>query len=89
MDLGDIYSNNVNKSSIGLAGSLGNLPTRERDPKSLELENNVFNKMQEVVSPPTNTAEKQNVPTVNVQHVDLEQALKELSNGVESFDNKS
>ena len=45
--------------------------------------------MQEVVSPPTNTAEKQNVPTVNVQHVDLEQALKELSNGVQSLDDKS
>jgi hypothetical protein len=89
MDLGDIYSNNVNKSSIGMTGSLGNLPTRERDPKSLELENNVFNKMQEVASPPTNPIEKQNVPVVSVQHVGFEQALKELSNGVESLDNKS
>jgi len=89
MDLGDIYSNNVNKSSIGITGSLGNLPIRERDPKSIELENNVFNKMQEVALPPINPGEKQDVPVVNIQHVDLEQALKELSNGVQSLDDKS
>lgn len=89
MDLGDIYSNNVNKSSIGMTSSLGNLPTRERDPKSIELENNVFNKMQEVALPPVSSVEKQDVPTVDIQHVGFEQALKELSNGVESFDDKS
>jgi len=89
MDLGDIYSNNVNKSSIGMTSSLGNLPTRERDPKSIELENNVFNKMQEVASPPTNPEEKQDVPVINIQHVGFEQALRELSNGVESLDDKS
>ena len=45
--------------------------------------------MQEVASPPTNPEEKQDVPVINIQHVGFEQALRELSNGVESLDDKS
>lgn len=78
MNLGDIYSNNVNKSSIGMSGSSGNLPTRERDPKSIELENNVFDQMQQAVIPSTKPEETQPEPIIDIQPVDFEQAMKEL-----------
>ena len=43
MSLRDIYSNNVQKTSIGASGTTGSMPAaRERDPKSIELENNVL-----------------------------------------------
>ena len=52
MGLGDAY-NNVNKNPIYSSGiSTGTPVTRERDPKSIKLEQDVFSKMQQVVSKP-------------------------------------
>jgi|TARA_R110000787_G_scaffold83929_1_gene180187 hypothetical protein len=81
MSLGDVYSNNIQKTSIGMSGIAGSMPaTRERDPKSLELENNVFSQMQQAVVPPVNLEEKEPEPVINIQPVGLEQAMKELLN---------
>tara|TARA_E500000318_G_scaffold33192_1_gene32785 strand:+ start:260 stop:523 length:264 start_codon:yes stop_codon:yes gene_type:complete len=87
MGLGDAY-NNVNKNPIYSSGiSTGTPVTRERDPKSIKLEQDVFSKMQQVVSKPKEESKK--IQSVNIQQVGLEQALKELLNGVESLDDKS
>ena len=89
MSLGDVYSNNIQKTSIGMSGIAGSMPaTRERDPKSLELENNVFSQMQQAVVPVHEPKEKEPEPVINVQPVGLEQAMKELLNGAESLDDK-
>lgn len=89
MSLRDIYSNNVQKTSIGASGTTGSMPAaRERDPKSIELENNVFSQMQLAAVPVHKPKEAETKPVVNVQPVGLEQAMKELLNGTESFDDK-
>ena len=89
MDLGDVYNNNVNKTSISQSGIPTGIPsTRERDPQQVKLEQDVFAKMQEVSTPPP-SEDKKVQPVQNVTPVGLEQALKELMNGVESLDDKS
>jgi hypothetical protein len=90
MGLGDIYSNNVQKASIGMSGISGSLPaTRERDPKSIELENNVFAQMQQaVITHLIYLEQKKPEPVVNIQPVGLEQAMKELLNATKSFDDE-
>jgi len=88
MSLGDIYQNNVNKTSINQAGISSGIPaSRERDPNQVKLENDVFAKMQAAIPQPKK--EEKTQPEVNIQPVGLEQALKELLNGVESLDDKS
>jgi len=88
MGLEDIYQHNVNKTSINQTGISSGMPaTRERDPQQVKLEQDVFAKMQEVVTPPSQEEKVQ--PVRNVASVGLEQALKELMNGVESPDDKS
>jgi len=89
MGLEDIYQNNVNKTSINQTGISSGIPsTRERDPQQVKLEQDVFAKMQEVSTPPP-SEDKKVQPVLNVTPVGLEQALKELMNGVESLDDKS
>ena len=89
MDLGDIYSNNIQKTSVGMSGIAGSMPAiRERDPKSIELENNVFTQMQQAVIPSAMTEQKKPEPVVNLQPIGLEQAMKELLNATKSFDDK-
>ena len=88
MGLEDIYQHNVNKTSINQTGISSGMPaTRERDPQQVKLEQDVFAKMQEVVTPPSQEEKVQ--PVQNITSVGLEQALKELMNGVESSDDKS
>ena len=89
MGLEDIYQRNVNKTSINQTGISSGVPAmRERDPQQVKLEQDVFAKMQEVVAPLQNDQEKVQ-PGPGVASVGLEQALKELMNGVESFDDQS
>ena len=89
MSLGDIYSNNVRKTSIGMSGITGSIPSiRERDPKTIELENNIFTQMQQAVIPSAMTEQKKPEPVVNIQPVGLEQAIKELLNATKSFDDE-
>ena len=53
MSLGDIYQNNVNKTSINQAGISSGIPaSRERDPNQVKLENDVFAKMQAAIPQP-------------------------------------
>ena len=88
MGLEDIYQNNVNKTSINQTGMSGGIPsTRERDPKSIKLEQDVFAQMRSALPQPKK--EDKVKQQINIQPVGLEQALRELSNGIESLDDKS
>ena len=88
MGLEDIYQQKVNKNPINQNGVSSGIPSaRERDPKQVKLENDVFSKMAELSQPPQ--VQKDEVPKVQLQNVGLEQAMKELLNGVESLDDKS
>jgi|TARA_E500000318_G_scaffold91558_2_gene89827 hypothetical protein len=88
MSLEDIYHHNVNKNPINQAGISSGIPaTRERDPQSIKLEQDVFAQMRSALPQPKK--EDKTEPQINVQTVGLEQALKELLNGVESLDDKS
>jgi hypothetical protein len=88
MGLEDIYQNNINKNPINQAGISSGMPaTRERDPQQIKLEQDVFAKMRSVIPQPKKEDVKSSVE--NVQSIGLEQALKELLNGVESLDDKS
>ena len=88
MSLQDIYQKNVNKNPINQTGVSSSIPaTRERDPQSIKLEQDVFSRMAEISQPPEEP--KKDVPKVNVQSVGLEQAMKELLNSVESLNDKS
>lgn len=88
MGLEDIYQNNINKNPINQAGISSGMPaTRERDPQQIKLEQDVFAKMRSVIPQPKKEDVKS--PVENVQSIGLEQALKELLNGVESLDDKS
>ena len=88
MGLEDIYQQRVNKTPINQNGISSGIPSaRERDPKQVKLENDVFSKMAELSQPPQ--SQKEEVPKVKLQNVGLEQAMKELLNGVESLDDKS
>lgn len=88
MGLEDIYQNNINKNPINQAGISSGMPaTRERDPQQVKLEQDVFAKMRSVIPQPKKEDVKS--PVENVQSIGLEQALKELLNGVESLDDKS
>ena len=88
MGLEDIYQQRVNKKPINQTGISSGIPsTRERDPRQVKLENDVFSKMAEISKPPLE--QKKDLPKVNIQQVDLAQAMKELMNGIESFDDKS
>tara|TARA_A100001015_G_C14674117_1_gene588045 strand:- start:209 stop:475 length:267 start_codon:yes stop_codon:yes gene_type:complete len=88
MGLEDIYQRNVNKNPINQAGISSGIPTtRERDPQSIKLEQDVFAQMAKISEP--SVEQKQEIPKINLQSVGLEQAMKELLNGVESLDDKS
>ena len=88
MNLGDIYQSNVNKNPINQAGIANGIPaSRERDPNQVKLENDVFTKMHAAIPQPKK--EEKTQPEVNIQPVGLEQALRELLDGVESLDDKS
>lgn len=87
MDLGDIYSRNVNKQSINMSGT-GGLPVgRERDPNLIKLENDVFGRINDEIAPPQEAQPSPPQPKVN--SVSFEQALRELANGFEPIDDKS
>lgn len=87
MDLGDVYKHNVSKSSINMSGTGGVPVQRERDPVLQKLENDVFTQMNQAVQP--TKAEQEPIQQIEVQSVDYEQALKELSNLSKPVDDKS
>ena len=89
MDLGDIYQNNVDKTSINKEGMPYGIPSsRERDPNQVKLENDVFKRMNDAIPKPAMMDDKPE-PGLKIDNVGLEQALKELLNGTESVDDKS
>jgi len=90
MGLGDVYLNNVKKTSISMTGINNNIPlSRERDPRSVELENNVFTQLRQAAEPINDSIKKHITPINNTQIVGVEQAMKELLDSAKSLDNKS
>lgn len=84
MKLKDIYNNQVaGTGPVGPAQTTSNsyMPIKERDPKSIELENKISEKMNQAIvgqQPKTNN-QKPLQPINAVAEVSFEQALKELS----------
>lgn len=83
MSLQDIYSNQVNKTSINQAGISSGIPaTRERDPNLVKLETDVFSQMSDLVAKQNQEDikddQKNDKVIDKVRHVGLEDALKEL-----------
>lgn len=83
MSLQDIYSNQVNKTSINQAGISSGIPaTRERDPNLVKLETDVFSQMSDLVAKQNQEDikddQKDDKVINKVRHVGLEDALKEL-----------
>ena len=88
MDLGDVYKNNVSKSSVNMTGT-GGLPVqRERDPALQKLENDVFKQMSIAAQLPEEAAPTP-IQQPKIQEVDFTQALKELSDLSKPIDDKS
>jgi len=84
MSLQDIYSNQVNKTSINRTGISSGIPaTRERDPNLVKLESDVFSQMNDLIEKQNQVNvkedQKESKPVDVVRHVGLEDALKELS----------
>ncbi len=77
MGLEDVYNSMPRKSVINTGFSGSSFVTRERDPKSIQLENDVFSKMNNISNEQIPKTKKTPEPTVNF--VSFEQALKELS----------
>lgn len=77
MGLEDVYKNMPRKSvnNTGFTGS--SFVTRERDPKSIQLENDVFGKMNSISNELIQKTERPPEPTVNF--VSVEDAIRELS----------
>ena len=87
MDLGDIYSRNVNKQSVNMSGTGGIPVGRERDPNLVKLENDVFGRISEEIAPPREA--QPSIPQPDVNFIGIEQALRELANGFEPIDDES
>lgn len=87
MSLEDIYSNNVSKNSVNIGP--GGMPvSRERDPNQIKLENDVFSRINNI----TKQENPNPLPEIRpnqVSTIDFEQALRELSDSSQSFDDKS
>tara|TARA_R110002012_G_scaffold301322_1_gene501535 strand:- start:221 stop:475 length:255 start_codon:yes stop_codon:yes gene_type:complete len=78
MDLGDIYSNNVNKSQINMHGTGGMPVSRERDPQIKKLENDVFSSIQSKLNDELPPQQPEQAPQPEVKSVNFADALKEL-----------
>lgn len=63
--------------------------TRERDPQSIALEQNVTNQMQRAIDNVTPKEKKLPQPTNKVRIISYEEAIKELANTLKSADDKS
>lgn len=84
MSLQDIYSNQVNKTSINQAGISSGIPaTRERDPNLVKLETDVFSQMSDLIENQNQVdikKDQKDSKSINVvRHVGLKDALIELS----------
>ena len=78
MELSDIYTNRVNKTSITSISLNGNAPIFERDPIFSKLENDVYSKLNEISSPEPicNIPVNKNI----IKTFTFEDAIKDLAN---------
>jgi hypothetical protein len=74
MDLSEVYSQKIKKSSVNFLQVAGNFPQIERDPNIKKLEQEVFTKMQSLLPKEEATPKIIN----NVASLSFEDALKEL-----------
>lgn len=80
MELNDVYGKNVaGKGSIYTAGITNSITAvKERDPKSIELERTVDNKMVKALESVLPKEVKQPSPSNTIRNVSVEEAIKEL-----------
>jgi len=76
MELSEVYSKNVKKTSVSNLCVGGNMPIIQRDPNLIKLEKDVFAKMLEISPPEENTTNK--TSNLSIKNVSFEDALKEL-----------
>jgi hypothetical protein len=76
MELSEVYSKNVKKTSVSNLCVNGNMPIIQRDPNLIKLERDVFAKMLEI-SPPEETPPSK-TSNLSIKNVSFEEALKEL-----------
>jgi hypothetical protein len=76
MELSEVYSKNVKKTSVSNLCVGGNMPIIQRDPNLIKLERNVFAKMLEISPPEENPPSK--TSSLSIKNVSFEDALKEL-----------
>jgi hypothetical protein len=78
MELSDIYTNRVNKTSITSISLNGNAPSFERDPIFSKLEKDVYSKLAEISSPEPSC----NIPANKniIKTFTFEDAIKDLAN---------
>jgi len=88
MSLEDTYKN-VKKGRINAGMSSGSIPVEKtRDPKIVELEDSIMNQLSDITKE-IDVKEMPDVKSIEVKHIDFEQALKELGNITELGDDKS
>ena len=63
--------------------------TKERDPKSIAMEQSVTQQMQKAIDNVTPKEKKLPQPSNKIRMVSYEEAIKELANNLKSTDNKS
>jgi hypothetical protein len=75
MDLSDIYSKQVKKTSVSMLQVGGNFPQIEKDPNIRRLEQEVYAKMRSIMP----KEEPQQAPKDEVVALSFQDALKELA----------
>lgn len=63
--------------------------TRERDPRSVQMEQNVANQMQKAIDSISPVTKKLPQPENKIRIVSYEEAVKELANTLKSTNNKT
>lgn len=91
MKLRDMYGNLIAGKgpvlNVQLPSNL--IVTRERDPRSVQMEQNVANQMQKAIDSVTPVSKKLPQPENKIRIVSYEEAVKELANTLKSTYNKT
>lgn len=91
MKLRDMYGNLIAGKgpvlNVQLPSNL--IVTRERDPRSVQMEQNVANQMQKAIDSISPVTKKLPQPENKIRIVSYEEAVKELANTLKSTNNKT
>ena len=89
MSLEDTYSKRVKKETINPGIPSSGIPVEKtRDPKLMALEDSIMDQIGNITKE-INVEEMPDVKSIEVKHIDFEEALKELGNISKLGDDKS